>query len=166
MDQLELIETEKRTDLADEISPLRRVGTKVSLVHEELKVAMKLIEQKVKNDVEKIRRISGDDNDDKEVDAEKSGQKSSEDGDNVTQATIEDRIADILTQTMNALKETENTVKSEIESLTEKLQLIEFELAGKQDTIEALELACSEHVENTRKMQEEIEQLKMGLVQV
>ena len=190
MEQLELVEKEKRTDLADEISPIRRVATKVSLVHEEMKVAMKLIEQKVTNDVERIKQSSsiGIDNvvektTDEEPAAEdvKSGQTSGEGGDDnnnsnisaassqqqlLSKSSIDDQIAEVFTESMKALKETEASVKSQIDDLTEQLQKIEFELAGKQDTIEALELACSEHVQNCRKMQEEIEQLKLGMMQV
>eukprot|EP00551_Chaetoceros_affinis_P009479 CAMPEP_0203669518 /NCGR_PEP_ID=MMETSP0090-20130426/5866_1 /ASSEMBLY_ACC=CAM_ASM_001088 /TAXON_ID=426623 /ORGANISM="Chaetoceros affinis, Strain CCMP159" /LENGTH=771 /DNA_ID=CAMNT_0050534221 /DNA_START=404 /DNA_END=2719 /DNA_ORIENTATION=+ len=171
MDQLELIEKEKRTDLADELSPIRRVATKVSLVHEEMKVSIKLIEQKIRNDVEKIKQISEEeenarDKDDGDDSEENSGQKSGEDVDGVTVVTtkssLEDRISEVLSESMKTLKETETSVKGEIDALTEQLQSIEYELEGKQDTIEALELACSEHVQNCRKMQEEIEQLKLG----
>jgi FtsZ-binding cell division protein ZapB len=82
------------------------------------------------------------------------------------QTTIEDRIAEVLNQTMNTIRETEASIKIEIESFKEQLQRVEFELVGKQDTIEALELACSEHVQNCREMQEEIEKLKLGLMNV
>merc|ERR1712038_1386151 len=83
MDQLELIEKEKRTDLADEVSPIRRVATKVSLVHEEMKVAIKLIEQKIRNDMEKIKHtLESEENApikrDGEDDEENSGQTSGE----------------------------------------------------------------------------------------
>ena len=166
MEQLELVEKEKRTDLADEISPIRRVATKVSLVHEEMKVAIKLIEQKVKNDVEKVRQIAGDSDDSNNNSVEKSGQKSGEEDNAEVQTTIEDRIAEVLNQTMNTIRETEASIKIEIESFKEQLQRVEFELVGKQDTIEALELACSEHVQNCREMQEEIEKLKLGLMNV
>lgn len=177
MEQLELIETEKRTDLADEISPIRRVATKVSLVHEEMKVAIKLIEQKVKNDVEKIKRSDEEEkekenegsHDDEE--GKKSEQQSGEEGEEGEKTTkpmpsVDDRIAEVLSESMSAIKEMEASIKNEIDSLTEQLQRIEHELVGKQDTIEALEMACSEHVQNCRKMQEEMDQLKLGMIQV
>mmetsp|Transcript_12168 Transcript_12168/g.13658 ORF Transcript_12168/g.13658 Transcript_12168/m.13658 type:complete len:579 (+) Transcript_12168:3-1739(+) len=178
MNQLELIEKEKRTDLADEISPLRRVGTKVSLVHEELKVAIKLIEQKINNDFRKIKQDSDQEGekDDGDIGEECSGQKSCEGGgENITtpsltskpcESSIADQISDVFTEAMKALKETETAIKKQIDYLKDELQKFEFEMATKQDTIEALELACSEQVQNIRKMQDEIDELKSGLTQV
>jgi len=178
MNQLELIEKEKRTDLADEISPLRRVGTKVSLVHEELKVAIKLIEQKINNDFRKIKQDSDQEGekDDGDIGEECSGQKSCEGGgENITtpsltskpcKSSIADQISDVFTEAMKALKETETEIKKQIDYLKDELQKFEFEMATKQDTIEALELACSEQVQNIRKMQDEIDELKSGLTQV
>ena len=54
----------------------------------------------------------------------------------------------------------ENKVKKEIEKLKDQLETIEFDLAEKADTIEALELACREHVINYQSLQEEMETLQ------
>ena len=163
MEQLELVESEKRTDLADEISPIRRVATKVSLVHEEMKVTIKLIEQKVKNDIDVIKQ-SVDDTGNENEDDGKSGQTSGEENETTTaQSSVEERLVEVLSQSMHALKEMEASVKKEIEHLAIKVQKLEFTISEKQDMVEALEQLCSEHVSNYRQIQEEMEQLKQGM---
>merc|ERR1739844_513325 len=111
-EQLELTEKERRTDLADELSPIRRVATKVSLVHEEMKVSIKLIEQKIRNDAEKIKQTSESAENapikrDGVDDEDSSGQTSGEDGDGVapavsTKSSLEDRISEVLSESMKA----------------------------------------------------------------
>jgi hypothetical protein len=160
---IERVEKENRTEIVDELAPVRRVATKISLVHEEMKVSMKLIEQRIQNGAEVARqqsqKKSGGENsingDVEEVD--EAGQTSGEDGKVSTpQPSIEDLIGNVT----KALKETESSVKEEIGKVKDHLETIEFELAAKTDTIEALELACAEHVENYRSLQKDYEDHK------
>jgi hypothetical protein len=158
-----------------DVAPIRRIAIKVSSVHEEMKVAMKLIELKIENQTEEIRQRAG------AVAAAKTsaststsgdtGQTSGEDaivskdadtvaGSTESSCSIEDLISNVRVEATKALKETESSVKKEIEKLKDQLETIEFDLAEKADTIEALELACREHVINFQSLQEEMETLQ------
>jgi len=160
-----------------DVAPIRRIAIKVSSVHEEMKVAMKLIELKIENQTEEIRQKSGtvagartsaststSTNGD-------TGQTSGEDaivskdadtvaGSTESSCSIEDLISNVRVEATKGLKETESSVKKEIEKLKDQLETIEFDLAEKADTIEALELACREHVINYQSLQEEMETLQ------
>lgn len=148
---------EKESDRLDEFVPIRRLGTKISLVQHEMRVALKLIEQRLMNGVESIRyksslkhRANLDDGD-----SDSNSQKSHE-----IEASIEELIAQIQETATKSFKETEAEVKKEIDALKDSLHSFEFQLTSKQDMVEALELACAEHVENFRNLQEKFEELK------
>ena len=69
-------------------------------------------------------------------------------------------IEEIQTRTMKMLRETESGLNKSLDALKDQLQSVELEMEGKQDMIEALELACSEHVDNYRRVQEEVQKLR------
>lgn len=154
----------ERTDENDEIAPIRRMALKVSSVHEEMKVSMKLIELRVDNQVEAIRQKCGEGHASEDEKGDKGKQGGQTSGENVesttSQESIEDLIAKVQSEAIKSLKETESSVKKEIDSLKEQLETIEFDLAEKADTIEALELACAEHVKKFLSLQEQYEGLQ------
>merc|ERR1712038_1902885 len=142
--------------LDDDMAPIRRVATKVSLVHEELKVSLMLIEQKLKNEIESASQNNKEENAMNNIDA--TGQSSGEKQDATSDRSLS--IEEIQTRTMKMLRETESGLNKSLDALKDQLQSVELEMEGKQDMIEALELACSEHVDNYRRVQEEVEKLR------
>ncbi len=154
----------ERMEDNDQSAPIRRMAMKVSSVHEEMKVAMKHIELRVENQVEKIREKVGESSvseSNKEKEDEQGGQTSGEGVESSTsQESIEDLIANVQAEATKALKESESSVKKEIDGLKDQLENIEFDMAEKADTIEALELACAEHEKKFSALQEEYERLQ------
>lgn len=142
---------ENETDRLDEFVPIRRLGAKISLVQHEMRVALKLIEQRLVNGVESIRYKASLKSDTNHDDSQKSPE---------IDETIEELIAQVQETASKSFKETEAEVKKEIDALKDSLHSFEFNLTRKQDMVEALELACAEHVENFRKLQEKYEELK------
>jgi len=136
----------------DEFSSIRRVAAKVSLVQEELKLSMKLIEKQIENGIEKVRQAKSSDESVHSVEENNEDSKS-----------LKDIILKVQDESMTDLRRTENAITKIVDGLKEQLQTIEFELESKQDTIEALEHACSEHIENCRGLQEKIEDLTSKL---
>jgi hypothetical protein len=147
---------ENETDRQDELVIIRRLGAKISLVQHEMRVALKLIEQRLVNGVESIRyKASLKKEANLDDDCDSNSQKSQE-----IDVDIEELIAQVQETATKAFKETEAEVKKEIDALKDSLHSFEFQLTSKQDMVEALELACAEHVENFRQLQEKYEQLK------
>jgi len=136
---------------------------------------MKLIELKIENQTEEIRQktgtVAGARTSTSTSTSGDTGQTSGEDaivskdadtvaGSTESSCSIEDLISNVRVEATKGLKETESSVKKEIEKLKDQLETIEFDLAEKADTIEALELACREHVINYQSLQEEMETLQ------
>jgi len=146
-----------QTMLDDDMAPIRRVAIKVSLVHEELKLSLMLIEQKLKNEIKSASQTNEEKNAMNNIDAV-TGQSSGEKQDATSDRSLP--IEEIQTRTMKMLRETESGLNKSLDALKDQLQSVELEMEGKQDMIEALELACSEHVDNYRRVQEEVEKLR------
>ena len=143
----------------DEFGSIRRVAAKVSLVHEELKLSMKLIEKQIENGVEKIRQTKSTDESVDYAEEESNTSKDEKDENNEDSTSLKETILRVQDESMKALRDTESAITKVVDDLKEQLQTIEFELESKQDTIEALEHACSEHIQNCRGLQEKIEEL-------
>jgi uncharacterized coiled-coil protein SlyX len=146
------------------MAPVRRVATKISLVHEEMKVSMKLFEQKIQN-VEEMKEEGKGKNDseaEKEQDSnEESEQTSGEDGEaSSSNSSEQSSLVELIEDIKKALKQTESSMKEEIGKLKDHVQNIEFDMAANVDTIEALEMACTEHLESYRALQKDYEELK------
>jgi hypothetical protein len=157
MAQIQRSEDEKRTDgVEGPMEPIRRIAIRISLVHEEMKVSMKLSEQKIRNAEASQEQPNG--NDDEQKDSNESEQTSGEDGE--ASPADQPSIAELIKFATTALKETESSIKEEISKLKDHLETIEYDMAANVDTIEALELACAEHVESYRALQEVCEDLK------
>ena len=149
---------ENNTHIVDEMAPIRRVATAISLVHEEMKVSMKLLEQKIQNGAEIAQQQQSKSTAGEKRESGDSAQSSGDDAEEETakeQPNVEELIANIT----NALKETELCVRDEIRELNDRLGTIQGDLEAKNDTIESLELACTEHVESYQALQNEYEVL-------
>merc|ERR1712165_447989 len=75
-----------QTMLDDDMAPIRRVATKVSLVHEELKLSLMLIEQKLKNEIESASQTNKEENAMNNIDA--TGQSSGEKQDTTSDRSL------------------------------------------------------------------------------
>jgi len=141
-------------DIPDEMAPIRRVASKIFLVNDEVKISMKLIEQKMLNAFEAINK-------DKVV-VNEGSQSKSEEKERSTPNTTK-LITEAQAQSMKMLQETESSINMSLDVLKEKLRDVESEMESKQDMIEALELACSEHDRNCRSLQEQMSALVLRL---
>ena len=148
MDQIGRTANEKRTETEDPMDPIRRIATRISLVHEEMKVSIKLFQQKIQNveakqpqpkEQEQTDGIDNGGNDENDPDVT-SKQTS---GENAETTNDEPSVVELIANTTKSLKETESSIKEEIGLLKDHLQTVEYGLAANADTIEPLELACA-----------------------
>mmetsp|Transcript_3568 Transcript_3568/g.5443 ORF Transcript_3568/g.5443 Transcript_3568/m.5443 type:complete len:768 (-) Transcript_3568:80-2383(-) len=148
MSHIDRVSDENHAHIKDEIAPIRRVATKISLVHEEMSVSMKLLEQKIHNGAQTVC---------KETEVER-GQSS---GDDVEEEAAKEKpnMEEMMEHITRALKETESSIREEIRKLNDHLETIQSDLEAKNDTIEGLELAIAEHVESYLALQKEYEVL-------
>lgn len=138
--------------MTDEMDQIRRVATKMVLLQEEMKISLKTIDQKIQNGLELVKH---------NLDEESNHDDPNEDKDKVNSDKNERMLPeDMMKNLTQSLQETEGYIKDEFVKLKNYLEAIEFDLAAKNDTIEALELACAEHVENYRALQKEFEAIK------
>lgn len=152
---------ENNTNIVDEMAPIRRVATAISLVHEEMKVSMKLLEQKIQNGAETAQQQSK-----KEGEKKESGDSAQSSGDDAEEEALKDQpnVEELIENITNALKQTELSVRNEIRELNDRLGSIQGDLEAKNDTIESLELACTEHVEKYQTLQSEYEVLDAAAI--
>jgi chromosome segregation ATPase len=152
---------ENNTNIVDEMAPIRRVATAISLVHEEMKVSMKLLEQKIQNGAETAQQQSK-----KEGEKKESGDSAQSSGDDAEEEAVKDQpnVEELIENITNALKQTELSVRNEIRELNDRLGSIQGDLEAKNDTIESLELACTEHVEKYQTLQSEYEVLDAAAI--
>ena len=164
MDQIGRTANEKRTETEDPMDPIRRIATRISLVHEEMKVSIKLFQQKIQNveakqpqpkEQEQTDGIDNGGNDENDPDVT-SKQTSGENA----ETTNEPSVVELIANATKSLKETESSIREEIGLLKDHLQTVEYGLAANADTIEALELACAENEESYRALQKDYEELK------
>jgi len=148
---------ESANNRTDEMDPIRRVATKMGLLQEELKISLKITEQKIQNGLELAKHESEEES--KHGDPNKDKEKV-ENGDEHEGMFREDMLKNL----SESLQETEGYLKDELGKLKNHLEAIEFDLAAKNDTIEALELACAEHVENYRALRKEFEAIESSKV--
>lgn len=142
--------------MTDEMDEIRRVATKMVLLQEEMKISLKIIDQKIQNGLEVVKH---------NIEKQSNHDDSNQDKDNVDNSDTEEMLPeDIIKNVTQSLKETEGYLKDEFEKLKNYLETIEFDLAAKNDTIEALELACAEHVENYRALRKEFEAIESSKV--
>ncbi len=149
----------READSEDPMESIRRVANKISLVHEEMKVSMKLFEQQIQN--AEASQDQPDQNGQGDKDFKESEQTSGEDGEK-SAPSEQPSLAELIERATATLKETESSIREEIGTLKDHLASIEYDMAANIDTIEALELACAEHVESYRDLQREYEDLKAG----
>ena len=156
--QVKRIEENENTDSGkNQIVAIRRVATRIALVHEEMKVSVKLIERKIANGAESIRQQDADKGSNscnEQAGADESEQTSGEDGEGSSKQLTAEEFTEIVKK---KLKEMESSIREEIGNLQDDLHTIEHELVANNDTIEGLEVACAEHLENYRALQKEIE---------
>jgi len=164
-------------DLPDEMRPIRKLAAKISLANDEMKVTMKLIEQRLKNGVESIKNGNIGNDSNELVDRPKSAGQDTSSGDKrATESTVNslrpeqrsgqnqnEALEELQAQVTKMLRETEVNLAKDIKDLKYQVQDIEVDMESKQDTIEALELACSEHDRNCRSLQEQMSVLVMRL---
>ena len=148
MSHIDRVSDDTHANIKDEIAPIRRVATKISLVHEEMSVSMKLLEQKIHNGAQTVFR-----------ETEVEGGQSS--GDDVEEEAAKEKpnMEEMIQHITRALKETESSIREEIRKLNDHLETIQSDLEAKNDTIEGLELAIAEHVESFLALQKEYEVL-------
>jgi hypothetical protein len=159
------VDNQKNVDKNDDLAPIRKVASKLSLVNDELKMSVKLIEQKHTNELESIvlkNKGSVSANANTGEPPVVTGQSSSEgeQWNSISQSSVEDAIRQAQEQASKMVQETETSIYKSLDELKDRLRDIEFDMEAKQDMIEALELACSEHVSNCRSLREELEEKK------
>jgi hypothetical protein len=148
MSHINRVSDDTHANIKDEIAPIRRVATKISLVHEEMSVSMKLLEQKIHNGAQTVFR-----------ETEVEGGQSS--GDDVEEEAAKEKpnMEEMIQHITRALKETESSIREEIRKLNDHLETIQSDLEVKNDTIEGLELAIADHAESFLALQKEYEVL-------
>lgn len=142
----------------DDTLPVRRVATKIALVEEEMKVSIKLLEQKLQN-VSRTIQDETENKKDNENESDNSAQSSGEAAEGEVAAENTNNTEEQIENITKTLKETELSIRDEIQKLNDHLEQIDFDLAAKNDTIEALEIACAEHEERYRSLEKEYEVL-------
>lgn len=142
----------------DDTLPVRRVATKIALVQEEMKVSIKLLEQKLQNASRKIQDETENKKDD-ENEPDNSAQSSGEAVEGEVVAENTNNTEELIENITKTLKEIELSIRDEIQKLNDHLEQIDFDLAAKNDTIEALEIACAEHEERYKSLEKEYEVL-------
>jgi len=159
----------------DELAPIRKIAAKISLVNDEMKVSMKIIEQKMMNEFELIKIFHEKNILDTSLERSKSAGQHTSSGDscspeNSTNATrtsqlnvqIEE-VEGVQERTAKLIQEAESSIGKNIKELKDQIQGVELGMESKQDMIEALELACSEHDRNCRSLQEQMSALVLRL---
>ena len=147
------------------MDPIRCIDTRISLVHEEMKVSIKLFQQKIQNvevkqpQPEEQEQTDGIDNGgNDENDPDVTSKQTS--GENAETTNDEPSVVELIANTTKSLKETESSIKEEIGLLKNHLQTVEYCLAANANTIEPLELACAKKEESYRTLQKDYEELK------
>jgi len=163
-------------DTEDELAPIRKIAAKISLVNDEMKVSMKIIEQKMMNEFELIKSGCHEQNTPHtSLERSKSAGQHTSSGDGcspenstnatrTSQRTVQiEEIEEVQERTANMIQEAESSIGKIINELKVQIQDVELGMESKQDMIEALELACSEHDRNCRSLQEQMSALVLRL---
>jgi len=163
-------------DTEDELAPIRTIAAKISLVNDEMKVSLKLVEQKMMNEFEMIKNgFNVQNTPHASLERSKSAGQHTSSGDGVgpekstnvtktSQRNVQiEEVEGVQERTAKMIQEAESSIAKSIKELKSQIQDVELGMESKQDMIEALELACSEHDRNCRSLQEQMSALVMRL---
>jgi len=162
-------------DIPDELAPIRKLGSKISLVNDEMKISMQLIKQRMKNEIESIKNGFNTQSTYAAMERPKSAGQATSSGDNcstnsmMNNARTSDRLVQkevidaVQARMAKMIHDVETNIGKDIKDVRYQIQDMEVVMGSKQDMVEALELACSEHDRNFRSLQEQMAAMVLRL---
>jgi len=162
-------------DIPDELAPIRKLGSKISLVNDEMKISMQLIKQRMKNEIESIKNGFNTQSTYAAMERPKSAGQATSSGDNcsansmmnnarISEQYMQKEVIDAVQVRMaKMIHDVETNIGKDIKDVRYQIQDMEVVMGSKQDMLEALELACSEHDRNFRSLQEQMAAMVLRL---